>query len=218
MLTLRQLEKLQVVLSGAVTTTECPIIVSYEQGSEGRLQSRTKDTITTGGTAVDALVGGDSGKKITAFSLYNADTVAVTATVREYNASGTTRILRTMTLQIGETMGWEVGRGWYANDANGNVKTTSSAADSANISIALSVASKGSSQASSTAAAIVPASINSVSSQVSSQVAAVIPASVNSVSSQASSMQAVYPTSSFTNTIWSTVSSAASRVKSSFSW
>lgn len=229
MLTLRKLEKLQVLLSGAVTTTECPMTVTYEEGTQGRAARSTKDGITTSGTAVDLLVGSGTGKKITGFSINNADTVAVTVTVRFYNASGTTRIVRVCTLQVNETLGWEEGNGWYATDANGNVKTTSAAADSANISIALSTATKGSSQASSIAAAIVPASINSVSSQASSIALAVIPASVNSVSSQASSVAALNPNTvsslqsgasaqSFTSTTWSTVSSAASRVKSSFTW
>lgn len=111
-------------------------------------------------------------------------------------------------------------------------------------SSAASLGVLGSSQASSLASGIVIASLNSVSSQASSIATAVLPASVNSVSSQASSMASQLPASvssqassmasqnpatvsslqsaasvqSFTSTNWSTISSATSRVKSSFTW
>lgn len=142
MFTLRKLEKLQALLGGT-PTTEAPITVTYEDGTEGRLQSRTKHTVSNGATAVDVLVGSGGGKKITGFSLHNADGSAITATVRFYGDDGTTRIVRKTTLQTGETLSWEEGRGWYGMDANGNVKTTSSAADSANISTAQSAAVSG---------------------------------------------------------------------------
>lgn len=139
MLTLRKSEKLQILL-GSDPTTEAPVTVTYEEGQEGRKASATKNTISDATNAVDVLVGSGGGKKITGFTLHNADSGSITATVRFYAADGTTRIIRKCTLLTGETLGWEEGRGWYATDANGNVKTTSSAADSANISAALSAA------------------------------------------------------------------------------
>ncbi|HEX7828638.1 MAG TPA: hypothetical protein VF787_03245 [Thermoanaerobaculia bacterium] len=113
-----------------------------------------------------------------------------------------------------------------------SISTVSSQASSLAGGIVIASVNSVSSQASSMAA-LTPAS---VSSQASSIAAAIVPASINSVSSQASSMNALGPASiasslasvsalqsgasvqSFTSTNWSTVSSATSRVKSSFGW
>jgi hypothetical protein len=220
MLTLRTGQKLQVILAGAVSATEAPITVEYAETGDDteRAVTKTVDSVTTGGTAVDVVSGNAEGRQIKAFTLYNADSASIVVTVRFYPVGGTTRILRKCTLLTLEGLHWDPAAGWYAVDANGNRKQNSASTDGA-----------ASSQASSLAAAIVPASVNSVSSQASSIAAAVVPASVNSVSSQASSIAATNPhtvssvqsnlsVASLTSTTWATVSSATSRVKSSFSW
>jgi hypothetical protein len=200
MLTLTKDTKLQVVLAGAVAANECPIVVEFEEGaSDVRRVTRTADSITTGATAVDVLTVSDAPKRIKSFSFYNADTSSVVVTVRFYNANGTTRVVRKQTLLTLEGLHWNEAQGWHSVDANGNRKGNSASTDTA-----------VSSQASSIAAAIVPASINSVSSQASS-IAAVNPHTVSTNQSGASAQ-------SFTSTTWSTVSSATSRVKSSFTW
>jgi hypothetical protein len=227
-------KKLQVVLSGAVNTNELPINVGFKEISSVGESQRATDGITTGGTAVDVLQGSAGLRRlIQAMSIYNADLAAVTVTVRLYNATGTTRVITTVILQTLETLMYDEESGFYCLDVNGNRKTNASGtsgvtstADSKAVQASSQISSYAavagvpasvastSSQASSIAAAIVPASINSVSSAASSHIAAVVPASVNSVSSAVSALS----TASQTATTWSTVSSAASRVKSSFSW
>jgi hypothetical protein len=241
MLTLRASQKLQVLLAGAVSATEGPMTADYEEGTDAeRAVPKTAQSISTGATAVDLVTGIAEGRKIKGFSFYNADSASVVVTVRFYD-NGTTRILRKCTLLTLEGLHWDPAQGWYAVDANGNRKGNSASTDTAVSSQGSSIAAavipasvnSVSSQASSIALAVLPASVNSVSSQASSIALAVIPASINSISSQASSIAlAVIPASinsisalqsgasaqSFTSTTWSTVSSATSRVKSSFTW
>lgn len=212
-------KKLQVLLAGAVATSECPITVSYNDKNSIGVHPSATDSITTGNTAVDVVAAPPSGirRELTGFTLYNDDTTSVTVTVRVYVSSSTTRIIFYGTLLTNESLYYSESEGWFATNANGERKLSSSADISAS-----------SSQASSIAAGIVVASINSVSSQASSIAAAIVPASINSVSSQASSaatnlgtvssLQSLASVQSFTATNWSTVSSAVSRVKSSFTW
>jgi hypothetical protein len=220
MITLSTGEKLEVLLGGAVSATECPIVVEYTEnpGDKERSLLLSAGAITTGATEVAVLLGVPDKRKINTFSLYNADSSTVTVTVRYYNAAGTTRILRKQTLLTLQGLHWSESGGWHSIDSSGARITSSAANDGA-----------ASSQASSIAAAIVPASINSVSSQASSIAAAIVPASINSVSSQASSVAATNPhtvsslqslasVQSFTATAWSTASSAVSRLKTSFTW
>lgn len=201
--------KLQVLLAGAVATSECPGTVAFEDMKKDAIGGSARATpvagsdhfITTGNTAVDVVDPAPTGvrRTITGFSLYNDDTTSVTVTVRVYVDASTTRIVFYGTLLTNESLFYSEDLGWYATNANGERKQSSSADISAS-----------SSQASSIAAAIVPASINSVSSQASS-VAATNPATVSSLQSLAS-------VQSFTATTWSTASSAVSRLKASFTW
>lgn len=239
-------KKLQVLLGGAVATSECPITVSYNDRSTSGLNPSSTDSITTSGTAVDAVAAPPAGvrRELTGFTLYNDDTTSVTVTVRVYVSSSTQRIVFYGTLLTNESVFYDDARGWYCINANGEQKLSSQTdvvnASSQASSIAALTPASVSSQASSIAAGIVVASINSVSSQASSM-AALTPASVSSqassiaaltpasVSSQASSVAATNPdvvsslqsaasVQSFTSTTWSTVSSAVSRLKTSFSW
>ena len=136
LVTLRSGEKLQVLLGGAVAGTECPLTAQYVDGPDGqRSRTKTTDGITTGTTAVDLVTGINTGRGITGFSLYNADSASVTATIRFYNASTTTRIMWKGTLLTGESLYWSPAQGWYAVDVNGALKnatgTTSSATSEA---------------------------------------------------------------------------------------
>lgn len=214
MLNLNINEKLQAVLGGVVNTNQCPITVTFEDGSEP--QRRTKKTIgsiTTDNVAVTLLNGVSGGRHITCLSFFNADLATVTVTFTFIDKSGNSRTVRKHTLLTLESLYWDMEGGWYATDANGNRKMSSGAADSLGISTALSTGVQASSQASSiltnqatpgssqasSMAALTPAS---VSSQASSM-AALTPASVSSqasiaagvVSSQASSVAALSPAS-----------------------
>lgn len=139
-------KKLQVLLSGAVATSECPIVVSFRDYSAIAPQDfpDQADSITTGGTAVDAVSAPPAGiiRELEGFSLYNDDTTAVTVTVRVYVSSSVTRVLWYGILQTNECLFYNESRGWYATDANANQKSNasgSSGATSEALSAAVSV-------------------------------------------------------------------------------
>ena len=117
--------KLQVVLGGAVTTSELEWAVDYtttdDTGSDvGPLAARGTTSGTTGVDVVAAptnpnIVG------VNHLSVFNADTVAATVTIR-LNESGTFTRRAKVTLQTGETLYYDRERGWYCFDSNGNTK------------------------------------------------------------------------------------------------
>lgn len=227
---IKSAQSLKVVLSGAKNTNDCDVTVGYVEGRGGpRNQPQMVHSHTNGVTAVTLLTGMSVGRSITGISFYNNDLAAVTLTFEIVDAStGTTTVIKSVTLQTLESLDFSEARGWYSTDANGNTKTNqpassgaASTADSKAVlassqasSILANVATPGSSQASSIAA-LTPASVSSQASSVAtlqathsstiSSMVALVPASV---SSQASSMAAIE----------ATISSIASRVKSSFSW
>lgn len=221
-------KKLQAKLGGAPSTNQCPITVSYmeiDKDGLGRMGPNviydSTDSVTNSGTAVDVLAPAPQNKRrvVTGFSLYNADTAQVTATVQEYVDANTTRIIFTAQLQTLETLHYSDAQGWYAVDVNGNRKTNSPASSGA-ASTAQSIASAGSSVAASMAS-LNPATVSSLQSgasvlsftsttwsTVSSQASSIVtnnPATVSSLQSGAS-------VQSFTSTTWSTVSSQASSI------
>lgn len=141
----RKDEKLQVLLSGAVSTNELPIVATVMDGADGgRTSSKTVDAISTGATPVDVFLGQKSGRRLRSMSVHNADTANATVTVRFYNAIGTTRTVWKGTLATLETLSFDENRGWYTTDSNGAQKSTASTDSSE----ALSAATSGGLQAS----------------------------------------------------------------------
>lgn len=237
-------KKLQVLLGGSVATNECPMAAGYSDvrkdglagGNEVSQVNKSSDSISTGASAVDLVAAPPSNvrRRITDLSFYNADTTTVTVTVRLYVDANTTRVLYKATLQTLEQLYYSEAVGWYAVDVNGNQKNNTPASSGA-ASTADSKAVLASSQVSS-----VQLSVSNTSSQassitllaphtISSQASSMVGLTPASVSSQASSVAALNPNTvsslqsgasaqSFTSTTWSTVSSATSRVKSSFTW
>lgn len=216
---------LQVILAGAKNTNDAPVVAAWEDQSASTGPSQAKvvpgenPTNTNGVTAVTLVPAPPSGylRRVKSIALNNADLASITVSFRYYD-NGTTYALYKVTLQTLEQLVYEEGSGFTAYDSNGAAKSQAAATSSAT-STAQSTADKASSQASSIAA-LTPAS---TSSQASSLAAAIVPASVNSVSSQASSMAALVPASvssqaSSMQAIYATISSVASRTKSSFAW
>lgn len=119
MIVLSPTQTLQVVLSGAVTTNECPVITSFVtvSGSKtGPVKTEVPDVqiaVTTGATAVTALTAPSTGSlaAIKSISFYNKDTVAVTVTFQMLVGS-TVYIIKKRTLQAGESAIYEEGKGW----------------------------------------------------------------------------------------------------------
>lgn len=237
---------LQVVLAGAKNTNDCPFVASYldepVSSTSAKAAASSNPNNTNGVTAVTILAAPGLApswrRRLLSFNLNNADLAAITVSI-QYNDNGTTYNLYKATLQTLEQLQYEEGYGFTCVDANGAAKSQAAATSSATSTAQLLATSawsvltqinapasvlSTSVQASSLAAAIVPASVNSVSSQASSLAGGIVIASLNSVSSIASlavlvsSLHSLESIQSYTATNWATVSSATSRVKSSFSW
>ena len=118
-------KSLQVILGGAVTTTELPIVAAYADVSQTTFAvsaiSET-DTATTGGTAVTAVAApsASTSRKVALVTVYNADSVSAAVTVR-VNNNGTFRILVKATLAVGSTLQYADGAGWSVTDSTGAV-------------------------------------------------------------------------------------------------
>lgn len=99
--------KLQILLAGAVSTTELPVRVSYQdyRVEDGQTSYGDDPVVTTGASAVDILAAPRSGivRTVNEITVVNTDTAAATVTIR-YNDNGTTYILLKVTLAVGDNL------------------------------------------------------------------------------------------------------------------
>lgn len=124
---------LQVVLAGAVTTNQLPIVVYYE---DERGDDRVTLTTTNSTTAVSVLTGTVSGsningskvKRIRWLSIYNKDTASAIVTVKLVSDS-TSYEVRKIALGAGESIEYVEGTGWVAS----TVATSSSGGGSTSV-------------------------------------------------------------------------------------
>lgn len=121
-------QKLQVLLAATATTTELPVTAHFRETArnvQGRASTtdtpKSQYSTTTGATAVDVMDAPptDQYRELVKLSIYNADTVAATATVR-INNGGTSYILFKRLIPVGQTLIYE----------NGDVKVLGDAASS----------------------------------------------------------------------------------------
>lgn len=120
-------QKIQVILAAAITTSQLPVVASWADVKDdaSTLAPDTTATTTNSTTAVDVVAAPASGYKrqLKYLSIYNADTVAATVTVR-LDVSGTARILAKIALPIGYRAEYEQGLGFRVLDTNGALVTT----------------------------------------------------------------------------------------------
>lgn len=119
--------KLQVLLAGALATNNSPWCASYADiATTTFAMSAAASQLgnTNGVTAVDVLSApaASTSRQLKYFNLFNADTAAITATVR-YNDNGTLYTLVKVTLAVGEQLVYNQEAGWQIFDAAGNLKT-----------------------------------------------------------------------------------------------
>lgn len=120
-------QKLQVLLAGAVATTEAAYYAAYADKNGGAVSFETPvHGTTSGSTAVDVVAapGASKQRKIKLLTLWNADSASVVATVR-LNDGGTTRILYRATLATGEQLSYIDGVGFVSFSADGSPRGAS---------------------------------------------------------------------------------------------
>lgn len=116
--------KLQILLGGAVATTQPAYVTSYvDIGTLGATIGGSNGA-TNSGTAVDAVAAPASGNQriVKLITLYNEDTASVVATVR-YNDNGTTRTLFKGTLLAGQELVYTSTSGFQVLDSGGALKS-----------------------------------------------------------------------------------------------
>jgi len=106
------LRKLQVVLSGAITTNQLPVIVHYQdyRTQDGATSFGSYQVNTNNTTAVDILAAPTSGtlRTVKEITIQNADSATATVTVR-YNDNGTTYTILKVALTTGDNLIYQSG-------------------------------------------------------------------------------------------------------------
>jgi len=124
-------QKLQVVLAGAITTNQLPIIASYaEAAADSSTLSPASNTYATNSTtAVDVVTAPENAyrRSLRYLSVYNADTVDATVIV-QINDSGTTRIVCKVSLPTLARLEYTPDSGFRA--MNGGTTLSASVIDS----------------------------------------------------------------------------------------
>ena len=123
--------KLEAVLAGAVSANQPEVNINYIDWNPQVEQTkpalfRVALNSTTDVTILAAPPATGTIREVLRASIYNKDTATVTVTVKTDDGT-TERIDRKVSLLTGETIAFEKGRGWYATDANGNIKENMSA-------------------------------------------------------------------------------------------
>lgn len=110
---LTNLQSLQVVLAGAVATTQPVLYAGFADHTTTTFTPGTSTGTTNSTTAVTwvAAPAASTMRQAKVLSLYNADSASVTATVR-VNDNGTNRILLVATLLPGQSLQFVDGVGW----------------------------------------------------------------------------------------------------------
>jgi hypothetical protein len=114
---------LEVVLGGAITTNQLPIVSSYVDNTTTAYTPASSNTATNNTTAVTAVAapGASTQRQVKLLTVNNADTASATVTVR-YNDNSTTRVLFKAALAVGDNLIYTDGEGFRVVDSSGNTK------------------------------------------------------------------------------------------------
>lgn len=118
-------KSLELVLGGAHTTNALPVVVSWSDKTSTNYTggNTTSQSNGTTGVTICAAPAASTIRDIDSISVYNADTVSATVTVR-VNDNSTLRIVMKAPLATGEQLYYSHGSSWVVIDANGSVRMT----------------------------------------------------------------------------------------------
>lgn len=105
--------KLQVLLGGAVTTNQLPVVTNWADLTDETTTPGASTAATNSATAVDIVTApaADTRRVVQSINVFNADTVDAEVTVR-YVDNATNRILVKATLQPDNTLYYSQQYGW----------------------------------------------------------------------------------------------------------
>lgn len=126
--------KVQIVLSGAITTSQLPVMVMYSDRTSTAYSGAAQLANTNSTTAVDicAAPAASTIRDIDYISVRNSDTVAATAIIR-YNDNATLYTIVTVTLAVGDQLVYVHGDGWRVVDSTGQTKVSAATLIAASI-------------------------------------------------------------------------------------
>ena len=118
------LRKLQIVLAGAVATSQLSILVSYSDKAAASYNGATTPSVSNSIVLVDicAAPAAATIRDIDFIGVQNVDTASATATVF-YNDNGVSYTLAKATLAVGDRLTYVHGSGWQVLDGTGALKT-----------------------------------------------------------------------------------------------
>lgn len=123
-------DKIQVLLSAAVATSQLQCIALYEEFDSGRKTTAINRAVATTNdtTAVDLVTAGTTARHrtVTFISIFNSDTTNRTVTLR-YNANGTTYTIFKATIATGERIEYTKDSGFKVFNSQGGTKNQTSA-------------------------------------------------------------------------------------------
>jgi hypothetical protein len=119
--------KLQVVLTGTVTTNQLPCVASYVDVTTTAYTPGSNNLATNNSTAVDivAAPAASTQRQVKMLTVQNADTVTATVSVL-YNDNGTTRVIFKAALASGSILTYTDGKGFTVIDSSGSILQSSS--------------------------------------------------------------------------------------------
>lgn len=115
---------IEVVLSGAVTTNQLPIVATYGDSTSSDTTMLAAPILTNSATAVTAIAApaASTQRRVIGMSIYNADTASATITVR-YNDNGTIYPIIKIAVPVGYTLQYTLDGGWSLISAAGSLQT-----------------------------------------------------------------------------------------------
>lgn len=118
-------KSLEIKLGGAPATNQLPFVASYVDVTTTTYAPGANDGATNSGTAVTAVAapGASTSRQVKFLTVRNSDTAAVTLTV-QYNNNGTTRILWSGALAVGDLWIYTDGEGVRVIDNTGSMKSS----------------------------------------------------------------------------------------------
>lgn len=119
---------IELILGAAATTNAMPVTVDYVDLTTTTTLAGSSDTQSNGTTAVTivAAPAASTQRKVNALTVFNADTASKVVTIR-LNNNATLRNIISVTLQVGDTIGYSDTGGWYLLDSDGNLKSVQAA-------------------------------------------------------------------------------------------
>ncbi len=125
MLILRDTDTIKVVLGGAVTTNELPIVESHVDvyAPDGYEPDSANQVLTTGAADVIAVAAPAAGKKRQTryLGIYNKDTVVATVTVKVDRGGVQRELIKVAALPVGALLSYTDTAGWRVNKADGGL-------------------------------------------------------------------------------------------------